>query len=256
MRRTPRRQRVTSGRDRARSREVERTANNPSEREDMSDTEKDKVVDVSTTDEWRRLSDRFEGLRHRHLRELFAEDPDRGTRMTVTAGDLYLDYSKHRVDDKTLTALLDVARAGRGRGAPRRHVRRPAHQHHRGPGGAPRGPADAADGAPRGRRPRRGGRRARGARPDGRGGHPIRSGDWKGSTGKRITAVVNIGIGGSDLGPAMAHEAMLDYADAGHRMPVRVQHRPGRPVLRRRTTSIRPRPCSSSARRRSPPWRH
>ena len=76
----------------------------------MSDTGMDKVVDVSSTDEWRRLSDRFEALRGRHLRELFADDPDRGSRMTVSAADLYLDYSKQRVDDETMAALMTVAR--------------------------------------------------------------------------------------------------------------------------------------------------
>src|ERR1700722_16496402 len=80
------------------------------EREGMSDTGMNKVVDIPSTDEWRKVADRFEALRHRHLRELFADDPDRGSRMTVSAADLYLDYSKHRVDDETMAALIDVAR--------------------------------------------------------------------------------------------------------------------------------------------------
>ena len=67
-------------------------------------------MDVPATEEWRQLSDRFEALRHRHLREFFADDPDRGTRMRVTAADLTLDFSKHRVDDAALSALIDVAR--------------------------------------------------------------------------------------------------------------------------------------------------
>ncbi|MGO8872664.1 MAG: glucose-6-phosphate isomerase, partial [Acidimicrobiales bacterium] len=57
----------------------------------------DRVVDVTTTDEWRALSRHFDALRELHLRSIFDEDPGRGTELTATAGDLYLDYSKHRV---------------------------------------------------------------------------------------------------------------------------------------------------------------
>src|SRR5580704_14349859 len=74
------------------------------ERDDMNET--DKVVDVPATEEWRNLSDRFERIRHRHLRELFADDPDRGTRMVVSAADLTLDFSKHRIDDGVVSALI------------------------------------------------------------------------------------------------------------------------------------------------------
>ena len=63
-------------------------------RDSVSDDEG--LVDVPTTEEWRRLVTNFEAIRDRHLRELFAEDPERGSSMTVTAGDLTLDYSKHR----------------------------------------------------------------------------------------------------------------------------------------------------------------
>ena len=178
----------------------------------MSDTEKDKVVDVSITDEWRRLSDRFEGLRHRHLRELFAEDPDRGTRMTVTAGDLYLDFSKQRVDDKTLTALLDVARAA---GVEERRDAMFAGRHINTT--EDRAVLHVALRMPRTERLEVDGHDVvadvhKVLDRMGEVATSIRAGDWKGSTGKRITALVNIGIGGSDLGPAMAHEAMLDYA--------------------------------------------
>ncbi len=178
----------------------------------MSDTEKDKVVDVSTTDEWRRLSDRFEALRQRHLRELFADDPDRGTRMTVTAGDLYLDFSKQRVDDETLTALMDVARAA---GVEERRDAMFAGRHINTT--EDRAVLHVALRMPRTERLEVDGRDVvadvhKVLDRMGEVATSIRSGDWKGSTGKRITAVVNIGIGGSDLGPAMAHEAMLDYA--------------------------------------------
>jgi glucose-6-phosphate isomerase len=179
----------------------------------MSDTDGNMIVDLPATDEWGRLSARFDAIRHRHLRELFADDPRRGTRMTVTAGDLSLDFSKHRVDDATLTALMDVARkagveARRDAMFAGRHInttedRAVLHV-------ALRMPKTAhleVDG--------------RDVVADvhqvldrmGEVANAIRSGDWTGQTGKRITAVVNIGIGGSDLGPAMAHEALLDYAD-------------------------------------------
>ncbi len=67
----------------------------------------DAVVDVPATDEWQRLVGHFESIRHRHLRQFFADDPGRGTRMTVTAGDLYLDYSKHRATAETMAALME-----------------------------------------------------------------------------------------------------------------------------------------------------
>ena len=133
--------------------------------------ETDKVVDVPATEEWRRLSDRFETIRHRHLRELFADDPDRGTRMVVTAADLTLDFSKHRVDDGVVSALIEVARkAGveerrdamfAGRRINTTEDRAVLHVALR----MPRQPAS------RSRRTRRGGRRAPGARSNGCGGH-------------------------------------------------------------------------------------
>src|ERR1700727_27688 len=70
----------------------------------------DTVPDVAGEVEWLRLGEHFGAIRHRHLRDLFADDPGRGTRMTVTAGDLYLDYSKHRASDETMAALMAVAR--------------------------------------------------------------------------------------------------------------------------------------------------
>ena len=67
------------------------------------------VVDLHGTAEWQVLTERFAHLRGSHLRELFAAEPDRGTTMTATAGDLVLDYSKHRVDRAALDALFAVA---------------------------------------------------------------------------------------------------------------------------------------------------
>jgi len=170
------------------------------------------VVDVPGTEEWQRLSDHFEVIRGVHLRELFAGDPGRGTRMTVTAGDLSLDYSKHRVTDDALAGLMAVARrAGveerRDAMFSGRHInttedRAVLHVALR----MPRGATLEVDGqdvvADVHRVLDRMGEVA----------DRIRSGEWTGQTGKRITAVVNIGIGGSDLGPAMAYEALRDYA--------------------------------------------
>ncbi|MGD0392606.1 MAG: glucose-6-phosphate isomerase [Acidimicrobiales bacterium] len=178
----------------------------------MSDTQQDRVIDVSTTDEWRRLSDRFEAIRHRHLRELFADDPDRGTRMTVTAGDLYLDFSKQRVDDETLAALMEVAGAA---GVEERRDAMFAGRHINTT--EDRAVLHVALRMPRTERLEVDGRDVVADVHQvldrmGEVATAIRAGDWKGHTGKRISAVVNIGIGGSDLGPAMAHEAMLDYA--------------------------------------------
>src|ERR1039457_2322150 len=172
----------------------------------------DAVVDVAGTVEWLRLVEHFEDIRHRHLRRFFADDPDRGTRMTVTAGDLSLDYSKHRVTDETIADLMAVA--GRAGVAERRdamfagrHInttedRAVLHVALRMPPGS-RLEVDGRD-----------------VVADvhqvldrmGAVAESIRSGAWTGATGERITAVVNIGIGGSDLGPAMAHEALRDYA--------------------------------------------
>ncbi|MGD0881780.1 MAG: glucose-6-phosphate isomerase [Acidimicrobiales bacterium] len=171
------------------------------------------VVDLKATDEWRDLVAGFVRVRDRHLREFFADQPDRGTTMVASAGDLVLDYSKHRVDDRILAALVAVARragvAGRrdamfaGERINTTEDRAVLHV-------ALRMPRDASlvvDG------------RdvvadvhavldAMGAVAD-----RIRSGEWTGHTGRRIRSVVNIGIGGSDLGPAMAYEALADYAD-------------------------------------------
>src|ERR1035441_582188 len=71
------------------------------------------VVDITGTAEWRSLADHFESIKDVHLRDLFAGDPDRATQMAVGAGDLYLDYSKHRVTGETLSRLVDVARRAR-----------------------------------------------------------------------------------------------------------------------------------------------
>ena len=171
------------------------------------------VVDLVGSDEWLAVVGHFDRIRDRHLREFFEADPSRGNAMTATAGELVLDYSKHRVDGDALAALLGVAR--RAGVAERRDAmfagerinttedRAVLHV-------ALRMPRDAtlvADG--------------RDVVADvhavldamGAVASRIRSGEWTGHTGRRIRAVVNIGIGGSDLGPAMAHQALRDFAD-------------------------------------------
>ena len=163
--------------------------------------------------EWRALAAHHEQIADRHLRDLFAEDPGRGESLVAEAGDLYLDYSKNRVTPETMELLVELASGSRRRAAPGRHVRRRAHQRHRGPSRAPRGAPGPSGRAHRGRRRERRPARPRGARPHGRLRRQVRDGSWTGHTGERIRTVVNLGIGGSDLGPAMAYRALRAVAD-------------------------------------------
>jgi len=174
-------------------------------------TDDEGLVDLPATEEWRRLVTHFEAIRDRHLRELFAEDPDRGPSMTATAGDLTLDYSKHRATAETMAALNAVARragveARRDAMFSGRHInttedRAVLHVALRMPEGT-RLVVDGQDVV---------GDVHRVLDRMSAVAERLRSGQWTGATGRRITAVVNIGIGGSDLGPAMAHEALQDY---------------------------------------------
>jgi glucose-6-phosphate isomerase len=165
---------------------------------------------LTTTPEWMALADHYGAVGEQTLRALFAEDPGRATTMTAEGADLFLDYSKHRATPETLKLLMAVAR--RARVAERRdemfageHInttedRAVLHV-------ALRMPADrqlVVDGQD-----------VVGdvqAVLDQMGdlSDRIRDGRWTGHTGRRIRAVVNIGIGGSDLGPAMAAEALRD----------------------------------------------
>ena len=172
-------------------------------------------MDITATDEWAALVDHHREVSARTLRELFAEDPERAHRLTGTAGDLYLDFSKHRVTDETLQLLVALAeKAGlpgrieamfRGEHINATEDRAVLHVALRAPESVPLtvdGQDVTADvhavlGKMRGFADR------------------VRSGEWKGHTGERIRAVVNIGIGGSDLGPAMAYTALADYSDRG-----------------------------------------
>ncbi|MBT2212316.1 MULTISPECIES: glucose-6-phosphate isomerase [Actinomadura] len=173
------------------------------------------MADITEAPEWSALAEHQAVLAGRHLRELFADDPGRAERMTVTAGDLHLDYSKHRVTAETLGLLVSLAeRAGlrerieamfSGEHINVSEDRAVLHTALRLPPGEPLtadGQDVAADvHAVLDRMAEFAGR--------------VRAGEWTGFTGKPIATVVNIGIGGSDLGPAMAYEALRDFADAG-----------------------------------------
>ncbi|HUZ10443.1 MAG TPA: glucose-6-phosphate isomerase [Acidimicrobiales bacterium] len=172
------------------------------------------VTDVTGSEEWRGLAEHHAAIGGVHLRDLFAEDPDRARRLTVGAGDLHLDYSKHRVTDETLALLVRLAeRAGlegrRDAMFAGEHVnttedRAVLHVALRMPAGASL-VADGQDVVADVHRV---------LDQMGDLAERIRSGRWTGHTGLRITTVVNIGIGGSDLGPAMAYQALADYASA------------------------------------------
>jgi glucose-6-phosphate isomerase len=163
--------------------------------------------------EWRALEAHAGDMQSVHLRSLFADDPSRGTRFTAEAAGLYLDYSKHRVTAETLAHLVALAEASELRERIAGMMRgdrinitenRPVlHVALR----APRTATITVDG--------------RNVVADVHGvldrmadfANRVRTGTWTGFTGKRIRAVVNIGIGGSDLGPAMAYDALRPYAD-------------------------------------------
>ncbi|WP_225725559.1 MULTISPECIES: glucose-6-phosphate isomerase [unclassified Nocardia] len=171
--------------------------------------------DITATAAWRKLHDHHAAIAGRHLREFFAEDPERGRELTVQVGDLHIDYSKHRVTRETLgllVALAEEAGVERRRDAMYRgeHIntsedRAVEHIALR----LPEGESLAVDGADAGAQVHEVLRRM------GEFTDALRSGAWRGATGQRIATVVNIGIGGSDLGPVMVHQALRHYADAG-----------------------------------------
>ncbi|WP_327038263.1 glucose-6-phosphate isomerase [Micromonospora maris] len=173
------------------------------------------AADVTTTDEWQALRKHADEIRATHLRDLFAADPERGERLTVEVADLYVDYSKNLVTDETLRLLTALAERV---GLADRIAAMFAGEHINGTEDravlhtALRLPPDAAltvDGqdvvgdvhAVRQRMAHF--------------ADQVRGGQWRGHTGERIRTVVNIGIGGSDLGPVMAYEALKAYRDAG-----------------------------------------
>ena len=168
---------------------------------------------IADTPEWAALAAHAEVMRAAHLRGLFADDPHRAERLSAEAGSLFLDYSKHLVTDETIELLLALAGRASLRGridamfaGERINVtedRAVLHVALRAPREA-RTEVDGHDVLPEVHEvlDRMGAFAER-----------VRSGGWKGFTGERIRAVVNIGIGGSDLGPKMAVEALRDDTD-------------------------------------------
>jgi glucose-6-phosphate isomerase len=162
---------------------------------------------------WKTLASHYKKISGLHLRQLFAEDPKRGERMTLEAVSLYLDYSKNRVTDETLKLLFKLAREARlqekieamfrGERINVTENRAVLHVALR----APRGTSIFVEG--------------KDVVPEVHSvldkmavfANRVRSGEWKGHTGQRIRNIVNIGIGGSDLGPVMAYEALKHYSD-------------------------------------------
>jgi glucose-6-phosphate isomerase len=162
---------------------------------------------------WKALQAHQEKIRELHLRELFVDDTTRGERLIAEAVGIYLDYSKNRVTDETLALLCRLAEESglreridamfRGDKINLTEDRSVLHVALR----APRGTSIVVDGedlVPEIQA-------VLGAMADF--SNRVRSGAWKGHTGKRIRNVVNIGIGGSDLGPVMAYEALKHYSD-------------------------------------------
>jgi glucose-6-phosphate isomerase len=162
---------------------------------------------------WKALTTHYKEMKALHLRRLFADDPKRGERMTAEAVGLFLDYSKNRVTDQTLKLLLQLAEESglraridamfRGEKINITENRAVLHVALR----ALRGSSIVVDGE--------------NVVPQVHGvldkmtefSNRVRSGAWKGHTGKRIRNVINIGIGGSDLGPVMAYEALKHYSE-------------------------------------------
>ena len=162
---------------------------------------------------WRALANHYRKVRGLHLRNLFADDPGRGERMAVEGAGIYLDCSKNRVTDQTIKLLVQLAAESglqaridamfRGEKINITENRAALHVALR----APKGASIFVDGenvVPR----------VHGVLDNmSQLCNRVRSGDWKGHSGKRIRNVVNIGIGGSTLGPAMAYEALKAYSD-------------------------------------------
>jgi glucose-6-phosphate isomerase len=171
------------------------------------------TVGLTQRPAWKALGEHYQKVRDIHLRTLFQQDPGRGERMAVEGAGLYLDYSKHRVTGETMGLLFELARQSglreridamfAGEKINVTENRAVLHVALR----APRGASIVVDGenvVPRVHAVLD--RMADFARR-------IRDGSWTGHTGKRIRNVINVGIGGSDLGPVMAYEALRHYAD-------------------------------------------
>ncbi len=162
--------------------------------------------------EWHALTEHYQMIKSRHLRELFATDPQRGERLTAEAVGLFLDYSKHRITDETIRLLVALAESCglaerieamfQGEKINLTEGRAVLHTALR----APRSAQIVVDGHD--------------VVPDVHAvldqmadfSQRVRSGEWRGHTGQPIRTVVNIGIGGSDLGPVMAYQALRHYS--------------------------------------------
>ena len=172
---------------------------------------------LSERPQWRALLRHFRHIESRHLREYFAEDPARGERLSAEAAGWYLDYSKQRITDETLRLLLELAHACgvreriaalfRGDRINVTEQRAALHIALRAPRSEHIDERIVVDG--------------RSVVPDVHAeldhmaafSSLVRAGEWKGASGKRVRNVINIGIGGSDLGPVMAYEALRYYSD-------------------------------------------
>jgi glucose-6-phosphate isomerase len=177
--------------------------------------DKHPIIPVTERPAWKALQAHYQELRKLHLRDLFANDPKRGERLTAEAAGIYLDYSKNRITDETIKLLLQLAEESglrvridamfQGEKINITENRAVLHVALR----APRGASIVVDG--------------QNVVPQVHAVldkmadfcNRVRSGVWKGHTGKRIRNVVNIGIGGSDLGPVMAYEALKHYSERG-----------------------------------------
>lgn len=173
------------------------------------------ISDISATPAWDALRKHHRQIGETHLRRLFADDPERGTTFTVTVGDLYIDYSKHRVTAETIRLLVDLARTA-GLEDRRDAMFAGAHINT----SEDRAVLHTALRLPRDAQLHVDGRDVVAdvhAVLDAMGDFTdrLRSGAWTGATGERIRTVVNIGIGGSDLGPVMVDHALRHYADGG-----------------------------------------
>ena len=176
-------------------------------------TKSQRIEPLTKRKAWKALQTYYKKVREVHLRNLFADDPKRGERMTAEAVGLFLDYSKNRITDETVKLLIELAEESalqsridalfRGEKINITEKRAALHVALRAPEGASI-VVDGEDVVPQ--------------------VHTVldkmadfsnrvRSGEWKGHTGKRIRNVINIGIGGSDLGPVMAFEALKHYSD-------------------------------------------
>jgi glucose-6-phosphate isomerase len=171
------------------------------------------VIPINQTPQWQALQAHFDAHHADHLRQLFAADPDRAATLTATAADLFLDYSKNRLTAETIALLVDLANAAglrdridamfagdkinvtENRSVLHIALRAPPDEHIVVDGADVVEPVHLVLGKMEIFAER------------------IRSGAWTGHTGKRIRNIVNIGIGGSDLGPAMAYEALRDFSD-------------------------------------------